>query len=155
MAEVVDAPRGSSDAVEDELRLVRRRYRRGRDRRATRSGRHFEVFATETGVQGIRNRDTTDADWIARHVEGRAVSLEDVTSDWAVLALMGPRARDVLGAVTDNDESLRFADFCWDGARERLVAVTEQHGGEVDGLGGRHEEANDRSEQRAAVLPDE
>lgn len=55
-----------SRAIEDELRLVRRRYRRGRDRRATRSGRHFEVFATGTGVHGIRNRDTTDADWIAR-----------------------------------------------------------------------------------------
>ena len=52
--------------IEAELRLVRRRFRRGRDRRATRSGKHFEVFATESGVSGIRNRDTTDREWIER-----------------------------------------------------------------------------------------
>ncbi len=60
------AARTLSRRIEDELRLVRRRFRRGRDRRATRSGKHFEVFATETGVTGIRNTDETDRDWIAR-----------------------------------------------------------------------------------------
>lgn len=39
-------------------------------------------------------------------------------------------ANGAISALTRNDQSLRFADFCWDGARERLVAVTEQHGAE-------------------------
>jgi dipeptidyl aminopeptidase/acylaminoacyl peptidase len=36
-------------------------------------------------------------------------------------------ANGTITAVTHNDESLRFADFCWDDARKRLIAVTEQH----------------------------
>lgn len=36
-------------------------------------------------------------------------------------------ANGSIRAVSENDESLRFADFCWDVARQRLIAVTEQH----------------------------
>jgi 4-methylaminobutanoate oxidase (formaldehyde-forming) len=49
---------------------------------------------------------THDSAWIARHIPpGADVRLCDVTSAFAVLGLMGPRARDVLGAVTDDDIS--------------------------------------------------
>ncbi len=44
--------------VDREARLVTRRYRRGRDRRATRSGRHYEVFAVPGGGSGVRRLDT-------------------------------------------------------------------------------------------------
>ncbi|MDA1195300.1 MAG: phosphotransferase [Planctomycetota bacterium] len=50
--------------IEAETRRLRRSFWRGRDRRATRGGTHFEVFATERGVQGVRNRDATDSSWI-------------------------------------------------------------------------------------------
>ncbi len=51
---------------------------------------------------------THDFDWIARHLPaGSDARVSDVTSAWAVLSLMGPKARDVLGALTsaalDND----------------------------------------------------
>ncbi len=41
-------------------------------------------------------------------------------------------ANGEISAVTQNDPSMRFADFCWDGARHRLIAVTEQHVGEAE-----------------------
>lgn len=44
--------------VERRASRITRAYRRGRDRRATRSGRHYEVFRTAEGGAGIRRRDT-------------------------------------------------------------------------------------------------
>lgn len=42
-----------------------------------------------------------DADWISRNFSDDAhVFLTDVTSSWAVLAVMGPKARDVLQQIT-------------------------------------------------------
>ena len=58
--------RAISRRVEEVLRLVRRRFRRGRDRRATRGGTHFALFTTAAGAAGIRNRDETDAAWEER-----------------------------------------------------------------------------------------
>jgi 4-methylaminobutanoate oxidase (formaldehyde-forming) len=53
---------------------------------------------------------THDAHWIQRGFRsGRDVRLEDVTRSRAVIGVMGPRARDVLAAVTDAD--LRNAAF--------------------------------------------
>ncbi|MCZ6785134.1 MAG: aminomethyltransferase family protein, partial [Proteobacteria bacterium] len=47
---------------------------------------------------------THDFQWIASHVPtGLDARLVDVTSAFAVIALMGPRARDVLGALTRDD----------------------------------------------------
>ena len=47
---------------------------------------------------------THDFDWIARHVPaGLDARLTDVTSAYSVLALMGPRARDVLATLTRDD----------------------------------------------------
>ena len=49
---------------------------------------------------------THDADWIARGIPaGCDATLVDVTSGYAVLALMGPRARDILQAVSAADFS--------------------------------------------------
>ena len=50
--------------IEDALLGVRRRYRRGRDRRATRSGKHFELFTTATGIKGVLHTDVADHAWI-------------------------------------------------------------------------------------------
>ncbi|MEM7201107.1 MAG: FAD-dependent oxidoreductase [Planctomycetota bacterium] len=47
-----------------------------------------------------------DADWIVRNIpDGMDVRLVDVTSQRAVIGLMGPRSRDVLAAVADVDMS--------------------------------------------------
>ncbi|WP_027997617.1 GcvT family protein [Sinorhizobium arboris] len=47
-----------------------------------------------------------DADWIRRNTPPDAhVTLTDVTSAYAVLALMGPNARDILGRITSADLS--------------------------------------------------
>jgi sarcosine dehydrogenase len=44
---------------------------------------------------------TRDADWIARHLPGGAhATLTDVTSAYAVIAVMGPRARELLARLT-------------------------------------------------------
>lgn len=49
---------------------------------------------------------THDFDWIARNIPADCnAQLVDVTSAYAVLALMGPRARDVLARVTRDDVS--------------------------------------------------
>ena len=45
-----------------------------------------------------------DFDWIARHIPaGLDARLTDVTSGYAVLALMGPRSRELLAALTRDD----------------------------------------------------
>ncbi len=47
-----------------------------------------------------------DADWIAKNIPADAhVTLTDVTSAYAVLALMGPKSRDILARLTSADLS--------------------------------------------------
>ncbi|WP_313192581.1 FAD-dependent oxidoreductase [Shinella zoogloeoides] len=47
-----------------------------------------------------------DADWIRRNIPADAhVTLTDVTSAYAVLALMGPKSREILGRLTSADLS--------------------------------------------------
>ncbi|MEM9471270.1 MAG: FAD-dependent oxidoreductase, partial [Pseudomonadota bacterium] len=49
---------------------------------------------------------THDASWIRDHMPDNCeAALSDVTEAWGTLSLMGPRARDVLGTVTDDDVS--------------------------------------------------
>jgi 4-methylaminobutanoate oxidase (formaldehyde-forming) len=49
---------------------------------------------------------THDLDWITRSIpEGLDARIVDVTSSYAVLSLMGPRARDVLSRITPDDVS--------------------------------------------------
>ena len=55
---------------------------------------------------------THDADWIARHLPaGGDARLLDVTAANAVLTLMGPRARDILAAATEDDVSAAAIPF--------------------------------------------
>jgi len=58
---------------------------------------------------------THDIDWIRRHVPaGARVAFEDVTERYGVLALMGPRARDVLRKVASEDVSNEaFPFYSW------------------------------------------
>ncbi|MCM2398232.1 FAD-dependent oxidoreductase [Rhizobium sp. S95] len=64
---------------------------------------------------------THDFGWIADHVPaGANLDMSDVTEDWGTLSLMGPRARDVLAAVTDADVS--NAAFPFGHAREIVIA---------------------------------
>lgn len=64
---------------------------------------------------------THDFGWIADHVPaGANVDMSDVTEDWGTLSLMGPKARDVLAAVTDADVS--NAAFPFGHAREITIA---------------------------------
>ncbi len=59
---------------------------------------------------------THDFDWILRHLPaGQDARLSDVTSAYAVLALMGPRARDVLEQVT-RDGCQQWRIPVWPGA---------------------------------------
>jgi 4-methylaminobutanoate oxidase (formaldehyde-forming) len=61
-----------------------------------------EKFYIVTGT-GFR---THDQSWIADHIPaGLDVTLTDVTEKFGTLSLMGPRARDVLAAVTGADVS--------------------------------------------------
>jgi len=46
-----------------------------------------------------------DRDWIARNMRGEDVRIDDVTTGMAVLALAGPKARDLMSAVSDSDFS--------------------------------------------------
>ena len=86
-----------------------------------------DVFYLVTGTGFV----THDFDWIRRNVPVDCdVRLDDVTPKWAVLALMGPRARDVLAAVTRADVSRTAFPFAtWqladiDGAEVRALRVT-------------------------------
>ena len=61
-----------------------------------------EKFYVVTGT-GFR---THDLSWFRDHIPaGLDVTLTDVTEDFGTLSLMGPRARDVLAAVTEADVS--------------------------------------------------
>ena len=63
---------------------------------------------------------THDFDWIRRNIPaGLNPQLTDVTEKYSVLALMGPRARDVLAAVTRDDVSNAAFPF----AHCRRIAV--------------------------------
>jgi sarcosine dehydrogenase len=74
---------------------------------------------------------THDFDWIARSIpDGLNASLVDVTSGWSVLSLMGPKARDILQAVTSADVSNaalpfgRFRTIGIAGAPVRALRIT-------------------------------
>ncbi|MGV3552909.1 GcvT family protein [Rhizobium sp.] len=76
-----------------------------------------EKYYVVTGT-GFR---THDLGWIEDHIpDGLDVTLTDVTEDYGTLSLMGPKARDVLAAVTDADVS--NAGFPFGHAREIRIA---------------------------------
>ena len=64
---------------------------------------------------------TRDADWIRKHLrQGVQASLTDVSTQYAVLAVMGPHARALLGAVTK--APLENAAFPFGAIREIAIA---------------------------------
>ncbi len=76
-------------------------------------------FYVVTGT-GFRTHDLA---WIAQNIPaGADATLTDVTEQWGTLSLFGPRARDVLAAVTDADVS--NAAFPFGHVREIAVAGT-------------------------------
>jgi 4-methylaminobutanoate oxidase (formaldehyde-forming) len=60
-----------------------------------------DVFWVVTGSAFIGN----DMSWIQMHVEDEDVSIREISTDWATLALWGPKARNVLETVTKDDVS--------------------------------------------------
>ncbi len=65
--------------------------------------------------------ETRDLDTLSRQLPGDgSVTIDDVTGTWGVLMLAGPRARDILAALTDAD--LSTAAFPFMAAREIVVA---------------------------------
>ncbi|RJG46722.1 FAD-dependent oxidoreductase [Mesorhizobium sp. DCY119] len=76
-----------------------------------------EKFYIVTGT-GFR---THDLSWISDHIPaGLDVTLTDVTEEFGTLSLMGPRARDVLEAITEADVS--NAEFPFGHVREIVIA---------------------------------
>ena len=76
-----------------------------------------EKFYIVTGT-GFR---THDYGWIADHIpDGLDCTLSDITEEWGTLSLMGPKARDVLSAVTSADVS--NAGFPFGHVREIPIA---------------------------------
>jgi 4-methylaminobutanoate oxidase (formaldehyde-forming) len=54
---------------------------------------------------------TRDFHWLRRHRQGYETTLTDVTSAYAVLGVMGPRARDLLNQVSSADLSIEAFPF--------------------------------------------
>jgi len=73
---------------------------------------------------------TRDAHWIRRHIDGARATLTDVTGAYAVLGVMGPRARDLLARLTQAD--LSNAAFPFATSREiwlgRALVLGQTHG---------------------------
>ena len=64
----------------------------------------------------------SDAKWIRDHVSPGSAALADLTSGWTTIGLWGPRARDVLSSVTDDDVS--HSGFPFGTCREIEVGAT-------------------------------
>jgi dimethylglycine dehydrogenase len=64
---------------------------------------------------------THDQDWLNQHIaEGEDVAVSDVTDAHGIIAVTGPRSRDVVGGLTDTD--LTSASFRWLTGQEIDVA---------------------------------
>lgn len=62
-----------------------------------------------------------DLDWLRLNRDGFDVSLRSLTNDWTILVLAGPRARDVLSAVSREDWSKPA--FPWLSVRRAFVGI--------------------------------
>ena len=82
---------------------------------------------------------TRDWAWLRRACRGRDVEIADVTDEWAVLGLMGPQARDLLGRVTDaplDNETFGFGsarniDIATSSGSTSVLAVRMSYVGEL------------------------
>jgi dimethylglycine dehydrogenase len=62
-----------------------------------------------------------DLDWLTQHVlEGESVTIRDMTNELAILAVSGPRSRDIIQPLTETD--LSNGTFAWLNAQEIQVA---------------------------------
>ncbi len=82
-----------------------------------RGGIEADVTVTRTGenkyfiVSGVATQ-TRDMDWLRRNkTESEYVVINDVTSAYAVISVMGPKSRDVLNKLTEADMSLEGFPF--------------------------------------------
>ena len=69
-------------------------------------------------VTNASNRDT-DFEWLAEHSHGRDAELRDAGDDYAMLAVQGPRARDLVAGLTDGElpQRMRTAELEVAGSR--------------------------------------
>jgi 4-methylaminobutanoate oxidase (formaldehyde-forming) len=76
-----------------------------------RGGFESDLTVVRTGADDFylitgTSQTVRDADWITRHVQpGEQAVLQDVTAAFGVIGVMGPRARELMGRVTDADLS--------------------------------------------------
>jgi glycine cleavage system aminomethyltransferase T/glycine/D-amino acid oxidase-like deaminating enzyme len=93
-----------------------------------RGGYEADLTVTRTGPEEflmVSSSATTvrDLDWLDHHLGDGDVAIDDVTDDHAVLGVMGPRSRDLLGRLIDDDLSEEGFPFAT--SRElRLAGVT-------------------------------
>jgi len=81
-----------------------------------------ELFWVITGSSFVSN----DFAWIRMHIntEEPPVEIRDITTDWSCLALWGPKARQVLQKLTENDlsnESFPYLQARWIRVRGTMV----------------------------------
>ena len=77
-------------------------------------------FLVVTGTAQV----VRDAAWIRRHLRaGEEVSITDVTGDWSVLSLMGPRAVEILSRIELEGFSARAVDVSYVGGPGRELYV--------------------------------
>ena len=78
---------------------------------------------------------TRDFDWISRHIgEGEFAVLTDVTTQYAVLSLMGPNAQALLARVSPDDLSPAALKFSW--TREIDVGFARVRAARMSYVGG-------------------
>ena len=63
-----------------------------------------------------------DFEWASSHLSDEA-DLVDVSDDWALIAVQGPRSTEVVQELTKSDlDALKFYHFVWSGPDDRLPA---------------------------------
>ena len=92
---------------------------------------HQERFLIITGSA----QTTRDIDWISRHiVRDDCATLTDVSTQYCVLSLMGPNARELLSRVSDDDVSAESLKFSW--TREIDVGYARVRAARMSYVGG-------------------
>ena len=78
---------------------------------------------------------TRDMDWIGRHIEASEHAiLTDVSAQFCVLSVMGPKARDLLARVSPDDLSTESLKFSW--TREIDVGFARVRAARMSYIGG-------------------
>ena len=83
-------------------------------------------------VTNAANHDK-DLAWFGRHVDGLEVTVEDKIEDFAMLAVQGPRARDIVQALSDGPLPSRFTTGIRTVAGHRVLVCGTGYTGE-DGV---------------------